>query len=438
MKEDTELLRSFAEEGDEDAFRALVDRHVNLVHSIALRQVNGDAHLAADVTQLVFTDLARKASALSEHRVLAGWLFTSTRFAAGKLVRREQRRRAREQEAHLRHELIMNSESDPDWSRVKGVLDEALGALSAADREAILLRYFESRGFSDIGGRLNLSENTARMRVDRALDKLRAQLERRGVKSTSAAVAAAITGHVVTAAPAGMGLSVANAALSVAAGSGAAVFFMGMTKLQLGITTALALAGAAVITVQAESNNTRKAEIASLRQSTEAVAQVRADNEQLRRNAAETAELRRDDAEFARLRDEAAALRRTLVAGIDKKPAAPAPATGADRLPELKKAGAAVYPEALLKARTSGQVTVRFVVDAKGSVANPRAAKSTDAAFEAAALEAVRQSVFDSGVKGGRPVNTFMQFEVKFDAASGAVTLEGPAPASADGATKWL
>src|SRR5436189_6234372 len=96
IRDDAELLRHYAEEGVEDAFAELVRRHVNLVYSAALRQVNGDAHLAADATQLVFTDLARKADSLVGHRVLAGWLFTSTRFAAAKLVRGERRRHARE------------------------------------------------------------------------------------------------------------------------------------------------------------------------------------------------------------------------------------------------------------------------------------------------------------------------------------------------------
>src|ERR1019366_3368093 len=116
MTTDSQLLASFARTNSEDAFAELVQRHVNLVHSAALRQVNGDAHLAQDVTQMVFTDLARKAAALASHRVLAGWLFTSTRFAAAKLVRGEQRRRTREQEAQLMNEL---SQQDPaaqlDW-----------------------------------------------------------------------------------------------------------------------------------------------------------------------------------------------------------------------------------------------------------------------------------------------------------------------------------
>src|SRR4030095_15863667 len=100
----------------------------------------GDAHLAADATQLVFTDLARKAGAVAIQGVLAGWLFTSTRFATAKLVRGEQRRHAREREAHLMQNI---THDDPaallEWEKVRPVLDDVLGELSAPDREAILL-----------------------------------------------------------------------------------------------------------------------------------------------------------------------------------------------------------------------------------------------------------------------------------------------------------
>ncbi|MDQ5980546.1 MAG: hypothetical protein QG602_3523, partial [Verrucomicrobiota bacterium] len=128
MTDDSTLLRRYAENRSEGDFAELVRRHLNLVYSAALRQVNGDAHLAQDVTQLVFTDLARKAAALAHRPVLAGWLFTSTRFAAAKLVRGESRRRSREQEAELMQP------SDPtgalDWERVRPVLDEALAELN--------------------------------------------------------------------------------------------------------------------------------------------------------------------------------------------------------------------------------------------------------------------------------------------------------------------
>src|SRR3954463_2765896 len=115
MTPDNELLRRYAETNSEDAFAELIQRHLVLVYSAALRQVNGDAHLAQDVAQTVFADLARKASSLSNRPVLAGWLYTSAQLAAAKAVRTERRRQTREIEAHLMQELLQDSSSGLDW-----------------------------------------------------------------------------------------------------------------------------------------------------------------------------------------------------------------------------------------------------------------------------------------------------------------------------------
>src|SRR5436190_22898787 len=106
MLTDAELLRRYAEEKSEAAFSELVQRYLDLVYSAALRQVYGDAHRAQDVTQVVFTTLARKAASLTGHPVLAGWLYTATQHAAAKVIRSETRRHAREQEAHAMHEIL--------------------------------------------------------------------------------------------------------------------------------------------------------------------------------------------------------------------------------------------------------------------------------------------------------------------------------------------
>src|SRR5258707_15684021 len=115
---DSELLRRYAENGCETALTELVQRHIDLVYSAALRQVGGDAHLAQDVTQTVFVDLARKASSLTMRSVLAGWLYTSTRFAAAKMIRTEQRRQAREQEAYSMEELLREAAPEPSWDQI--------------------------------------------------------------------------------------------------------------------------------------------------------------------------------------------------------------------------------------------------------------------------------------------------------------------------------
>jgi RNA polymerase sigma factor (sigma-70 family) len=242
MTPDCELLRRYAGTRSEEAFAELVRRHVNLVYSAALRQVNGDAHLAQDVAQTVFTNLARKAAPLSRREVLTGWLYTSAHFAAAKIVRTENRRRDREEE--FMREPISETAPELDWEKLRPTLDEAMHELKEADREVILQRYFENRAFAEIGARCGLNENAARMRVERALGKLRAVFLRRGIAATTA-LASVISANAIQIAPAGLAATLTSASLA-AAGTGTTLTLlklMTMTKLKLGIS-ALVIAGA--------------------------------------------------------------------------------------------------------------------------------------------------------------------------------------------------
>lgn len=213
---DTELLRRFATEQSETAFTELVGRHLDLIYSAALRQMNGDAAAAEDITQAVFTDLARKAARLTCHTSLASWLYKSTRYLAANARRDQHRRQQREQEAHAMNELLQPAGPGPDWDQLRPVLDEAMHELGETDREAVLLRFFERRPLAEVGTRLGLSENAARMKVERALNKLRGALARRGVTSTTAALMFALTGQAVAAAPAGLAPRVSHAAIASA------------------------------------------------------------------------------------------------------------------------------------------------------------------------------------------------------------------------------
>ncbi len=249
MTEESELLRQYAEAGSETAFAELVRRRIDLVFSVALRQVGGDAALAEDVTQKVFADLARKSRALCRHPVLGGWLYRATQFAAGDAVRAEQRRRNREQEAAKMNEILATPGHGDEWEKLRPALDRTISELSPADRDVLVLRFFESRTFGDIGRILSLREDAARMRVDRALGRLRGRLEKLGATSSATALATALASQV-GAAPAQLAAKVAFAATSGAAlvGStslGLGIFaLMNTTKLILGAVAALGLGAA--------------------------------------------------------------------------------------------------------------------------------------------------------------------------------------------------
>ncbi len=422
MPTDTELLRRYADEKSESAFGELVQRQVNLVYSIALRQCGGDAQLAEDVTQRVFTDLARKARQLSGYAVLGGWLYRSAQFAASDVVRAERRRRVREKEAQAMQEISRADAGDTNWQKLAPVLDQAIGELAARDRDAVVLRFFESRAFSEIGATLRLSEDAARMRVERALEKLRTALIRRGITSTTAALGTALASQAAAAAPAGVAASVTGAALAgagvaagVAAGGDLIATLMSMTKLQVGISGALAVASITGLALQARTNAALRDEVASLRQDSAAIATVQTENTSLARTAAEVADLRNDDAEFKRLSDESAVLQKRL-----QLAATPAPSgevydpAKLDQLPRAESRTRPQYPADMRKAGISGEVTVDFIVDRGGNVVNAFAARSSQREFEAAAVEAVSQWKFRPGTKGGRDVNTHMEVPIVF------------------------
>ncbi len=204
--EDAQLLNDYVDQRSQDAFTELVRRHIDLVYATALRRVGGDRPLAEDVTQNVFADCARKARSLRTRTSLVGWLYRSTRFAAAQAVRTEQRRRNHEQEAYTLNEL--DAAGAMHWEQLRPVIDDALDDLNEGEREAVLLRYFENRPLAEVGARFAISPDAARMRVERALEKLRGRLARHGVDSTAAALIAAFASQSGVAAPAGLSAAI--------------------------------------------------------------------------------------------------------------------------------------------------------------------------------------------------------------------------------------
>jgi len=299
MNTDTELLRQYAEEGSESAFTNLVNEHLNLVYSAALRETQGDSGLAEDLAQAVFTDLARKARRLLEHPCLAGWLYTTVRRHAANIRRADLHRKRREEEVQHMQAALAEPSPEEAWQQIRPVLDDALHELKESDRQVLVLRFLEDRTLSEIGARLGLAENTARMRAERALDKLRGLLARRGVTSTTASLALALTAGVVTPAPAAWASTVAASALSGAAvSSSSTVAFlkiMSISKIKAGVISAILLAGTALPVWQQTRINQAQAEIRRL-QSVEAPTAAQPTPEESHRpnlNAAERAELDR-------------------------------------------------------------------------------------------------------------------------------------------------
>jgi RNA polymerase sigma factor (sigma-70 family) len=210
---DNRLLREYAEHQSQTAFAEFVGRHLNVVYAAALRQVGGDTHLAGDVAQQVFIAAAQKARTLAAHPAPVAWLFTSTHHAAAALMRGRRRRQHRETEASLMEEAVP-TDAAVDWRQLGPALDEALLDLNERERSALVLRYLDQRSMVEVSSRLGLSERGARKLLDRALDRLRRRLARRGITSTAAALAVVLEGGTAAAAPAGLAASISTAAVA--------------------------------------------------------------------------------------------------------------------------------------------------------------------------------------------------------------------------------
>ncbi len=296
----------------------MVNRHLNLVFATA-RRILGDPQLAEEVAQGVFLLLARKAGEIGDQRPLAGWLYHTARHHALNACRAEGRRRQREQTAAAMqtHETPL----EPEW--IAAELEGALEELPAEDRDALVLRFLDNRQLREVGVELGISEEAARKRVSRALDKLRGIFGKRGVALSTGLLTTALAAQAGAVAPAGLGASIVASALTglTAASATALTATQTTTTLMnlLNLKTTTAILGAAAVTgtttylVQERKAEQLRADYQTLNEThgklandqQEALALILLRDEQIER-------LKRDVADLPRLRGEVDGLSRKL------------------------------------------------------------------------------------------------------------------------------
>jgi RNA polymerase sigma factor (sigma-70 family) len=246
--DDRELLAAYARDRSESAFSELAGRHLAWVYSVALRHV-GNPALAEDVAQSVFVLLARKAGSIRFETVLGGWLFRTTRFVANRALRSETRRRAREgMAASMIPSPTSSDEKEAVWKRLENHLEEAVASLSETDRQAVLLRFYQKKSLLEVGRCLGSSEEAAKKRVSRAIQKMRVFLLGRGVAIGATALTGIMTKYTVQAIPSALVSSMLKKTAASLSSSGAlpqlageALSFWRWTKLKMfgGVTALL-------------------------------------------------------------------------------------------------------------------------------------------------------------------------------------------------------
>jgi RNA polymerase sigma factor (sigma-70 family) len=314
---DLQLLAHYTRDHAEDAFAEIVRRHIDLVHSAALRQVRSP-QLAEEVAQSAFTDLARNAHRLAPDTIVTAWLYQVTRRTAIDVVRREARRQLREQ---IATEMNAMNATTADWTHIEPLLDEAMHALDDTDRAAVLLRYFENKSLREVGATLGTSDDAAQKRVSRAVERLREFFAKRGVTVGASGLVVVISGNAVQAAPAGLTVTISTAAALAGTTIGATTIAtltktIAMTTLQKTIVGAALVAALGTGIHQARQAARLRAEITALRNETHELGSLREENGTLTAKLARQAERRElsrtEFLELMRLRGQVALLRREV------------------------------------------------------------------------------------------------------------------------------
>ena len=237
MEDDFSLLTRYVREHSDASFETLMQRHLDLVYSSALR-IASDPHLAEDITQAVFIVLARKAPRLTAGTVIPAWLLTVTKLTAANARRRKNNTRRREQETAV---LNRNrTDTAGDWSQIAPLLDDAIDALNETDRAAVVLRFFKRCSVNEVAAQLKLSPAAAEKRVLRALEKLRGFFSRKGITLSGLALAALLAERGVQAAPAALAAAMPHA---IAAAKGG-IAITSSLSLANGVLSAMTIATA--------------------------------------------------------------------------------------------------------------------------------------------------------------------------------------------------
>ncbi len=244
---DFELLRAFARAGDQKALADVIRRHLDLVFATAVRKVS-DAGAAEEISQNVFSALARKAWQFAPDDSLPAWLHKTTLLESKSWLRSELRRRRREQTAAELGTTMKTPEDQPAFNALVPLLDEALLSLREKDRTALLLRFYQSQSLRDVGASLGVGEDAAQKRVQSALEKLSQFFKRRGFKTATVAASAAVLQHTAASASAATASAVVNATLQAVppavTGLGALFArFASLTKAQAAMLTVAVAAG---------------------------------------------------------------------------------------------------------------------------------------------------------------------------------------------------
>jgi len=164
---------------DRDACRELIERHHHKVYGY-LRRLGADPALAEDLTQECYARAWERIDTLRQAASLRSWLLTIARNELLQHARGRGPEPADLEEAADRPDAGPTPEAELAAAQHDAGLHRAVGRLEAELREAIVLHYFQDLSFREVGAVLDIPAGTAKSRVSRALERLRALLREQG------------------------------------------------------------------------------------------------------------------------------------------------------------------------------------------------------------------------------------------------------------------
>lgn len=170
-----------AREGDDDAFRTLVERHSHGAFRLAYR-LTGNEQDAEDVVQEGFLRAYRQLGRFEARSNFGTWLHRIILNCSMDVLRDRQARHERGRVADP--EPIMDGlaadgpgpEQTARGAEIRRRVDASLASLSPLERAAFTLRHYEGRSIEEIGTALGLRTSAAKHGVFRAVRKVREAL----------------------------------------------------------------------------------------------------------------------------------------------------------------------------------------------------------------------------------------------------------------------
>lgn len=241
---DRELLKRYADAGDQAAFAGIVRRHSGMVMGVCER-ATGSATEAEDACQAVFLLLSRKAHSTRWQESLANWLYTTARKVARNSKLASSRRTKRESGATVRPTV---SPADAMTAReLVAALDEELDKLPPRYREPLVLCHLEGLTRDEAAARLGIPVAILKSQLERGRRKLAGALAARGCALGIGLLATFATASTRASAP-----RLLESILAAAGGSPSATvaaLVKGVVMNGLLVRTKLALLGAVGVAV---------------------------------------------------------------------------------------------------------------------------------------------------------------------------------------------